>query len=234
MRFPMDEVHSNTLLGFLNGTLQGNATLVTGIRGNALHIDGQSRVDFVVTTAGCFVDPDKCDKGITFSFWLMLRQKPIQAHAIFSNDAANLLGEETGYVLLLYPDVNIALFVTTRNKLYGHMYAVPHPPTSNWDFIVFTSYNGDLKLFFNGCELEPFSKNIEAAVATVKMTFYIGNLANMLMPSVAVDDLQIWYMALSAEEIWDLYVHGGDIWFQNWWIARLICHKVTTNFFIRL
>ena len=93
------------------------------------------------------------------------------------------------------------------------MYAVLQPTTSNWDFIVFRYYNGDLKLFFNGCELEPFSKNIEAAVATVKMTFYIGNLATILMPSVAVDDLQVWYMALSADEIWDLYVQGGDVWF---------------------
>ena len=213
MRFPMDAVHGNTLLGYLNGTLQGNAMLLTGIRGNALHIDGQSRVDFVVPTADCFVDPDQCGQGITFSFWLMLWQKPIQEHAIFSHDAANLLSEATGYVLLLYPDVNIALFDTTRNQLYGYMYAVLQPTTSNWDFIVFRYYNGDLKLFFNDCELEPFSKNIEAAVATVKMTFYIGNLATILMPSVAVDDLQVWYMALSADEIWDLYVQGGDVWF---------------------
>ena len=119
MRFPMDAVHGNTLLGYLNGTLQGNAMLLTGIRGNALHIDGQSRVDFVVPTADCFVDPDQCGQGITFSFWLMLWQKPLQEHAIFSHDAANLLSEATGYVLLLYPDVNIALFDTTRNQLYG-------------------------------------------------------------------------------------------------------------------
>ena len=45
------------------------------------------------------------------------------------------------------------------------------------------------------------------------MTFYIGNLATILMPSVAVDDLQVWYMALSADEIWDLYVQGGDVSF---------------------
>ena len=214
MKFPMDEAHGNTLLGYLRGTLQVNAMLVTGIRGNAIHIDGQSRVDFVVPASNCFVDPNQCDQGITFSFWLMLLQKTIRTYAIFSNDVAQPF-HVAGYYFWLFPGDKVALFVNTGNTIYRNTYAFPQPLTSEWGFVVFTYYNGDLKMFYDGCQLEPFSTNTHESSATVNKTFYIGNLVDMLRSKVVIDELQVWYKVFTADEIWDLYVQGGDVDLQT-------------------
>ena len=55
MRFPLDVTDGDTLVGHLNGILEGGVSMAPGVWGYALYIDGQpgSRVEHGVHTEGC-------------------------------------------------------------------------------------------------------------------------------------------------------------------------------------
>ena len=73
MTFPLDVTWGNMELGSLNGTLMHGATVIPGMFGNAIYIDGNTAfVDFGIHTSGCFFNPNECDSGMTMSFWLRI------------------------------------------------------------------------------------------------------------------------------------------------------------------
>ena len=121
MTFPMDVTYGNILVGHFNGTLQGGVSMVTGVRGNALYIDGQagSRVDYGSHTDGCLFDPDQCDQGISISMWLMFHESPGDFEIIF--ETGGCIAGGAGFCL--YNTINSVVFaIRTRLHEYGNAF----------------------------------------------------------------------------------------------------------------
>ena len=210
MRFLMDEVHDNTILGFFNGTLEGGASLVTGVRGRALYIDGQqgSHVAYGTYTDGCLFDPDQCNQGITISFWLYLQE--MSAVEIFFNNGG--CSEEflsvVGYCFY-YDSGSIVFEINTRGGFYMYIYDHLKPILNVWNSFIFTYISGNIKVFVNGCNGEPHSSIYNGRYSTISpadSSFYIGNLPHGGKAHVTIDELMVWYRVLREEEMWDLYI----------------------------
>ena len=119
----MDEVRGNTILGYINGTLEGSASLVTGVRGGALYIDGQmgSHVAYGTYTEGCFFDPDQCNQGITISFWLYL-QEISAAETIFNNGGCTNELLPVVDCCVYYDSGSIVFWINIRSGFYMYTY----------------------------------------------------------------------------------------------------------------
>ena len=217
MRFPMNLVNGNKVIGSINGTLEGGTSVAPGIRGNALYMDGQagSRVDYGVHSEGCFFDPDQCDNGVTFSIWVMLQERVSGFRLLFNNGGC--VGTEAGFCFYLYPRYKIGFRAMGRNRAY--IYNVNQPTASRWDLFIMTFVNGEIKMFVNGCIAEPnlskMNRSRPAVYSNENSTFRVGDATwsgAVYAPHAAIDELMVWYRVLTVEEIWALYTQGGSVW----------------------
>ena len=217
MRFPMNLVNGNIVIGSINGTLDGGTSVAPGIRGNALYIDGQagSRVDYGIHSDGCFFLPDQCHNGITFSIWVMLQERMSDFQVLFNNGGCERT--EAGFCFYLYPRYRIGFRALDRDRAYA--YNVNQPADSLWNLFMMTYIRGEIKMFINGCNIEPnLSKtNISrpGVFSNKNSTFHMGDgtwSGDVYAPHAAIDDLMVWYRVLTVEEIWSLYTQGGSVW----------------------
>ena len=223
MRFPMDEVDGDKVLGYFNGILKGNASLVSGIHGGALCIDGQwgPHVTYgTLNTDGCFFDPDQCDQAITFSLWLLLQEMPLVGTVFNNGGCAEQMKPLTppglGYCIFSVYD-SIGFQVRAINGNYVYSYNLKQQVTSVWNSFIITYVSGEIKVFVNGCIGEPDSSKYNCLYSMAhpgNSTFYIGNLPGTHRRAHAtIDELMVWYTILTEDEIWNLHVQGGVAWF---------------------
>ena len=210
----MEEAQGSTLKGFIDGDLEGSASLLAGFRGNALYIDGQqgSRVGYGVHTAGCFFDPDQCSQGITFSFWLMLKERLSAFKFLFDNGGCRRRG--VGYCLYVSSDNTIRMTTMKENGKYIRY--IPIPAVFEWHLFIITSINGEMKMYVDGCDTEPYSKASNKPRAdnhTEDSQFHIGDwdATGGKAAHFVLDELMVWYRVLDKEDIWNFYVQGGLI-----------------------
>ena len=210
----MDVVQGSTLKGYIDGDIEGSASLVPGFHGNALYIDGKqgSRVAYGVHTDGCFFDPDQCSQGITFSFWLMLRERLSAYKLLFDNGGCWSKG--VGYCLYVSSDDTIRMATKEENGYYVRV--MPEPTINEWHFFITTAIKGDIKMFIDGCDSEPYSRafaNDRDEPHTEDYEFSIGDWASLpaggTVAHFVLDELMVWYRVLDKEDVWNLYVQGG-------------------------
>ena len=208
----MDVAQDSTLKGYIDGSLEGSASLVPGLRGSALYIDGQqgSRVAYGIYTNGCFFDPDQCNQGITFSFWLMLMEKVSAYRLIFDNGGCRPTG--VGYCLYVSSDNSIRMAGKNENDYYFRY--VPIPVLSEWHLFTTTSINGKMEMYIDGCDTEPYStarSNNRPSPHTDDAQFYFGDwsASGGSAAHFVLDELMVWYQVLDKEDIWNIYVQGG-------------------------
>ena len=211
----MDVAQGGTLKGYIDGSLEGSASLVPGFRGNALYIDGQqgSRVGYGVHTNGCFFVHDQCNQGITFSFWLMLKERLSAYKLIIDNGGCRRKG--VGYCLYVSSDNTIRL--ATKDKNVHCFRKVPIPAVSEWHLFIITSINGQINMYIDGCDTEPYSKASNKPRADNhtedSQQFHIGDWAALpsggLAAHFVLDELMVWYQVLDKEDIWNFYLQGG-------------------------
>ena len=215
MMFPMDVADGNTLVGYLNGTLERGVSIMTGVWGKALYIDGQtgSRVEYGIHTEGCFFDPDQCDQGITLSLWLRFQGRPSGFKLIFDNGGCWPRG--IGFCLMVINGVT-SFAKRQRSQDAFYEFNINEYTDNQWHLVSFSNLNHDTKMYINGCKMT--SKSIytdrpRRRLYTENSTFHIGDwsVSGGLAPHVAIDDLLVWYSALTAEEMWNLYVQAGHV-----------------------
>ena len=202
MTFHLDVIQGNMVLGPLNGTLMNGATLISGMVGNAIYIDGNmAYVDFGIRTSGCFFDPSDCDSGMTVSFWLRI-------HSIRSSfdtfvDNGGCLFEAIGFCVWTERG---RLGITSRNVLSWFYAGIPLPSLMKWNFITVSINNGAAKFFVNGCHTSINYGNggDRYFPFTMQLPLTIGK-RNVAVPEFAIDSIRIWYTELTPKEVWDLY-----------------------------
>ena len=215
MMFPMDVAVGNTLVGYLNGTLEGGVSMMTGVWGKALYIDGQpgSRVEYGIHTEGCFFDPNQCDQGITLFLWLRFQGRPSPYKIILDNGGCRPYG--IGFCVSAINDLK---FFTIRQRSQNVFYTffINGYADYQWHLVSFSNLNNDTKMYIDGCKMTTESTIIEKLRKlpyTENSTFHIGDwsVGGGLAHHVAIDDLLVWYSALTAEEIWNLYMQAGHV-----------------------
>ena len=210
----MDVAQGRTLKGYIDGDLKGSASLVPGFRGNALYIDGQqgSRVGYGVHTHGCFFVPDQCNEGITFSFWLMLKER-LSAFKMIIN-SGGCWPQSVGFCLYVSSDNSIR-FATMEENVY-YFRKMPIPAVSEWHLFIITSINGQIKMYVDGCDVEPYSKAYNKPRLqphTEDLDFHIGDwdATGGKGAHFVLDELMVWYRVLDKDDIWNFYVQGALI-----------------------
>ena len=196
MRFPMDVTDVDTLVGHLNGILEGGVSMAPGAWGNALYIDGQpgSRVEHGVHTEGCFFDPDQCDQGITLSLWLKFQGRPSGIHIIFDNGACTDHG--IGFcIYVIFDVINMRIQQRSLNTFYE--FSISDYTDYKWYHLSFTHLNDDTNVYINGCKITIELIGIEEPrnlPYNEDTTFHIGDwfVNGGLAPHVVIDELLVW------------------------------------------
>ena len=217
MRFPIDVTNGNEVIGYLGGALEVGSHLSAGAHGNTLYFDGQmhSRIDYGVYTVGCFYDPIQCGQGITLSFWLMLHERTPDLDTIVNNGVYGFNG--IGFCFYLFQDNNdYNIGFGARDRTLSHVYSVPRPPAAQWNLFTITFINGDIKMYINGCDSQPYSSGHivpRPDPYTEDFTFHLGDwpIVGGTSSNVALDELMVWYRVLAVDEIWALYMQGGRV-----------------------
>ena len=190
---PMEEARGSTLRGYIDGGLEGSARLVPG---SALYIDGQqgSRVGYGVHTHGCFFKPDQCNQGLTFSVWLMLKERLSAYELIIDNGGCRPKG--VGYCLYVTSDN--AIRVTTMKENGSYTRYIPIPAVFEWHLFIITSIKGQIKMYIDGCDVEPYSNAYNRPRSdphTEDSQFHFGDWSATggKAAHFVLDELMVWY-----------------------------------------
>ena len=204
----MDLREGDVLIGSLNGTLMRDATVISGVVGNAAYIDGsRAYIDFGAHTDGCFFVPSQCFSGMTMTFWLKVFATSMSPLEIFLNNGGCNWAAVGICIWGNPPGISISI----RNELGGYNSMMYHPSPMEWSFISFTVKAGTVNIFMNGCYTSPADTTVWTRVTalTTVMPLTIGS-GDLAVAHFAFDNIRIWYTELSHDEIWNLYINTQD------------------------
>ena len=212
----MDVAHLGIVVGYMNGTLNGNAQIAPGMVNNALYMDDQpgSGVNFGKRTEGCFFFPDECDQGITISFWekLMLTQPKVA----FLIENGGCRPNAVGFCIFMNKKFQfIPKFRLKDTKIVSVFTA---PSFYKWHLITISHIGRSMTVYVDGCDATPYTSTTRTVLTrqvTENPKFNLGawSLASVNVP-FAIDELNVWYEVLTTDEIWRLYIQGGTVKFR--------------------
>ena len=203
MKFPLDLTQTNEILGFLNGTLMRGATVIPGLVGNAVYIDGnRAYVDFGTHTSGCFFSPSQCNSGMTVSFWLKMYSKIRSSFVVFVDNGGCTFAA-VGFCVWGSQGV---IAMTSRNERSWFNARIPLPSLMKWNFVTGSITAGTMTIFINGCYTSPTAEDAgrRAVRLTRQIPLMIGS-RDEAAPHFAIDDIRVWYNELNPKEVWGLY-----------------------------
>ena len=186
-------------------------SLVPGKVGSALRLDG-AELNYGNPTTECFYDISMCTNGLSVSLWVKYHAISTTAPRIIL-DGGGFYGATRGLTVFRAGAGVIAVNIYTDNNKYNSR--APHDDWFEWQHIAFTwKVSNDILLFLNGCPagipraLEPHGP------VTVPPTLIIGG--NIWGPdedrgNIALDHVLMWYRVLTPDEIWQLYIQGGQV-----------------------
>lgn len=212
MILPMETIDGNTLIGDINGTVVGGATLVAGKHGNSLYTDGITQyVNYGVHDQDCFANPDMCANGITFSFWVMMLDQIPDFHTVF--DSGSVYADSLGFSFKRESDGKpLARVATSTTTFFYRSDGIWE--LNQWLHVVFTwSVDDGIQLYFNGC---PASGQVLSWLRMYQFAAYdpfvLGANGQLIYNAhMKLDHMLIWYEVLTPQEAWHLYVQGGTV-----------------------
>ena len=109
-----------TLGGTFTGlTMEGTPTTVPGILGNALRLNGQTKVKLGSLRSSCFWLPDLCPNGFTLSLWLKLYNLPADGQKDYIANNGGQTTHSFGILLLIDVSQNLDVAVKTKQKWFN-------------------------------------------------------------------------------------------------------------------
>ena len=169
MLFSMDLALDNTnFIGPLNGTLQGGASVISGVAGTAFYSGaGGGYLDLGVRpVGGCLHYPDDCSNGISIALWLKIFELPAPEKLAVLMHNGGCLYASTGYCLFLRHN---GLSFTTRNEVPGFRAMIANLPLYQWYHVTVSHKDAHTAIFVNGCPAERFITIHGNAVASLQI-----------------------------------------------------------------
>ena len=210
MLFSMDLALDNTnFIGPLNGTLQGGASVISGVAGTVFYSGaGGGYLDLGVRpVGGCLHYPDDCSNAISIALWLKIFELPAPEKLAVLMHNGGCLYASTGYCLFLRHN---GLSFTTRNEVPGFRAMIANLPLYQWYHVTVSHKDAHTAIFVNGCPAETIYYNTwkRSGIIANYQRFTFGNMRGSSPAHVAIDEVAIWYTAMSADDIWLLYVNS--------------------------
>ena len=210
---PMDKIQAPILLGSIPGVVTGGATVAVGKLGGALHLNGVNQnVNFGPYNPVCLHTYEMCPDGITWAMWLKLEGN---SHAVIL-DTGGYYSSSVGYCLLRRRD---GVFrVLYSNVTHYHALDLTFWDLGQWVHLVFVlDHSTGASMYLNGCRVDGmaliFSVGPRSHPITRYMPFVLGSSSvSTRYSAMGVDNLLIWYDVRTPEEVWQLYLQGGEIW----------------------
>ena len=214
----MDVIKENTMIGPINGTVFGNASLIPGKFGNALSTDNKSSqfIKYKKALSECFSNPEVCGAdGLTYSLWVQMldpQQNASDKHTVL--DSGGCYVQLTGLCLRQIGwDARLEVFITTSTYMYSFISPPGTWELGRWLHIVFTwSHNSTIAVFVNGCIVRGTAFSGPYSPAFGNYPFVLGaSTLRQYFAHLNLDHILIWYDTLTSYEVWQLYVQGGTI-----------------------
>ena len=195
----MEVIHNRNLIGSINGTVVGSATLVMGKKGLALHTNGVDQyVDFGYRGDTCLGYFILCTHGWVAAFWIQLqfdsdRYVSILDTGAGANKGVKIYKRKKGEVAVIFKTIEKSCYLRGASS-----------NVQGWIHVVVTWCPSFCKLYFDGglAAAQAFAY-ITPVTVTRTPRFVIG----------ARDD----YVCYSMGP-WMSYVSGMQKWvMKKWW-----------------
>ena len=188
-------------------------SLVPGKVGTALRLEG-AELNYGRPNE-CFYNITLCTNGLSVSLWVKYYAIQAGGEGVIL-EGGGFYPESQGFHLSRnsYTNFQVNIFDDT----WDHFGNVPYGDEFVWKHLVFT-WKGKtfpISLYQNGCLGEGGSL-LRPVLASRSRTedFKIGGNGQGgagQRGNIALDNVLMWYHALTPEEVWQLYVQGGEVW----------------------
>ena len=197
--------------GDLTPTITGTPvpSLVPGQIGSALRLEG-AELTYGQPTTECFYDVALCTNGLSVSLWVKFHTSAPLRQMIL--DGGGFYGVTKGMSLFLSNGV-FGANIFDNNKEYKGW--APYDDLFHWQHIAFTwKVSTDTLLYLNGCPAGTSPKQQPHGPVTWADDFKIGGNrwgGAAERGNISLDHVLMWYDVLTPEEVWQLYVQGGQL-----------------------
>ena len=208
----MDTSNNTILMGPQQATLNNGATIIPGMIGAALYTQGNGAyAEFGNLPFDCLHHPDSCVYGVTLTFWVKFYSWPTDTYKFVIHSG----GCRRDFVgLCVSQNTNYLGFVTRLSRM-GYQVRIRNIALHIWHFISISFKDERLLFYNNGCSIPLIftSSWVRNYPRTTSNTFTIGSMLDREQHSshIALDQLTIWDVELSADDIWELYRLGGKV-----------------------
>ena len=198
----MEVIHNRNLIGSINGTVVGSATLVMGKKGLALHTNGVDQyVDFGYQGDTCLGYFILCTHGWVAAFWIQLQFDSDRYGSILDTGE----GAYKGVKIYKRKKGEVAVQFKTSDK---RCFLLGTPSNvQGWIHVVVTWCPRFAKLYFDGGLA---AKRAFASITPVTVTrtprFVIGARDDYgVLFNGTLDELRVWDAEMSDEEVMAMY-----------------------------
>ena len=197
--------------GDLTPTFTGTPapSLVAGKVGSALRLK-RAELNYGQPATECFYDVTLCSNGLSVSLWVKFHMRLTSPQMII--DGGGFYGVTKGMSMFLSNGV-FGANVLNNNKEYKGW--APYDDPFHWQHIAFTwKVSTDTLLYLNGCPVGTSPKQQPRGPVTQAHDFKIGGNrwgGADERGNISLDHVLMWYDVLTPEEVWQLYVQGGQV-----------------------
>ena len=200
--------------------------LVAGKVGSALRLEG-AELNYGKPNE-CFYDINLCTNGLSVSLWVKYYSlNPDSDGAGGAPEGEGVILDGGGFYLEsqglhLSRNGYLNFHVNIFDETADHFSFMPYGDVFVWKHLVFT-WKGrfvPIILYQNGCLGNGNSlERPSLAPRTASHDFKIGGNAYggaIQRGDIALDHVLMWYHSLTPEEVWQLYIQGGQVWEKSW------------------
>ena len=184
--------------------------MVPGKVDSAFCLEG-AELNYGKPTAGCFDGVNLCTNGLCVSLWVKFYASKTSPQMIL--DGSCFYPETRGISIFITADGLFCANVFDDNTEYKVW--APYEDLFHWQPIVFTwIVSTDVILYLNGCPVGTKYSKLPHAPKTQTADFKIGgNLwgGETERGNIALDHVLMWYDVLTQDEVWQLYIQGGQV-----------------------
>ena len=184
-------------------------SLVPGKVGSALRLEG-AELNYGQPNE-CFYDVDMCVNGLSVSLWVKFYATSIKPQLIL--EGGGFYSASTGISVFRAGkgDIQVNIF----DSYYKFTGKTAYNDVFHWQHIAFTwKAFINIYLYLNGCPVRPQSIYARDVNVTSSVDFKIGGNESGgagERGNIALDHVLMWYGVLKPEEVWQLYVQGGQV-----------------------
>ena len=170
--------------------------------GTALRLEG-AKLNYGTPAPDCFSSPDLCNNGLSFSLWL--RFFVINVHNKVFVFGGAITGQRGIFMERLQSDWFWLGILDASKMIFGKVYKGGN--VYHWQHIVVTwkGSSSPFSVYLNGCPATVETKRIDNPSFRPPSDFRIGS------GNICLDHMLMWHDFLTPQEVWDLYVQGGQV-----------------------